>query len=62
MESGKFKGLKCWNYQAKIYVYRDGSKGVPLGVHLQTVQSHINLDKIRSPEDLAEARVRGACP
>jgi len=60
--SGKFKGLKCWNYQAKVYVYRDSAKGLPLGVHLQTVQSHINLDNIRSPGDFAQARLRGACP
>jgi hypothetical protein len=32
--SPEFQGLKCWNYEAVIYVYRDKTKSQLLGVHL----------------------------
>ena len=61
--SPEFKGLKCWNYQALIFVYKDRSKSHRLGIHLQTIQSRVNLEKLEldSPKDFARFP-KGACP
>ncbi|MEE9521615.1 MAG: DUF4124 domain-containing protein [candidate division NC10 bacterium] len=60
--SPEFKGLKCWNYQAVIYVYRGRSKSQRLGIHRQTIQSRVNLEKVKSANDILEAGQRGNCP
>ena len=60
--SPEFKGLKCWNYGAVIYVYRGSNKSQLLGVHQQTIQSRINLENVKSLKDVLEAGKHGNCP
>ena len=60
-------GLKCWNYEVAIYVYRGRSKTAFLGTHHQVIQSRINLDSIRDKTDWMDATTalaqgKGRCP
>ena len=60
--SPSFKGLKCRNYKVVVYVYKDSEKSKFLGVHQQNIQSRVNLDKIKSVEELFQATSQGNCP
>jgi hypothetical protein len=59
--SPEFKGFKCWNYTIRIDVYADKSKTELLGTHHQSVQSRVDLDKVRGAEDLTMAMDQGNC-
>ena len=60
--SPKLKGLKCWNYEAIVYIYRARSRSTLLGTHHQIIQSRINLDKVRDATEFAMAMSNGNCP
>ncbi len=61
--SPEFRGIKCRNYQIVVYVYTEKSKDKLLGIHSQTIQSRINLDKVRSSKELVDALMAGGnCP
>ncbi len=61
--SSEFKGLKCRNYQVVVYVYTEKSKDTLLGIHRQIIQSRVNLNKVRTSKELADALVAGGnCP
>jgi hypothetical protein len=53
--SPNLKGFKCGNYQVVVYVYRGKSKSVLLDTHEQSIQSKINLEKVKNPLDLVKA-------
>ncbi|MGI0035505.1 MAG: DUF4124 domain-containing protein [Nitrososphaera sp.] len=55
--SPKLKGIKCWNYEVAVNVYRGSSKSKLLGTHHQRIQSRVNSDKIKTAKDLL-----GTCP
>lgn len=60
--SPELKGIKCWNYEIVVYVYQDSSKSKLLGTHHQGIQSRVNLDKVKTAEDLLDAASSGNCP
>lgn len=61
--SPDFKRLKCWNYQVKVYVFKDKSKNELLSIHAQTIQSRVNIDKMTSAYDIVPlGKYGGLCP
>lgn len=60
--SPEFRGIRCWNYEVTVYIYPDESKSHRLGVHRQTIQSRVNLDRVESLGDLLDAMRYGRCP
>ena len=67
LNSPPFGGLKCWNYEVEVYVYRDDSRAEPLDIHRQTIQSVMDFDLVPKKDgshQLLEALVEGVgkCP
>ena len=62
IEAPKSKGFKCWNYEVEVFVYKDRAKSLLLDTHHQTIQSRIDLDKVRNEVELVNAMVQGNCP
>ena len=60
--SPESKGFKCWNYEVVVFVYRDTSKGELLGIHHQTVQARVDMNKVRNVDELLMAMAHGNCP
>jgi hypothetical protein len=58
----KSKGFKCWNYEVEVFVYRDSAKSLLLDTHHQSIQSRVDLDKVRNGEELLKATLQGNCP
>ena len=56
------RGVACWNYQVKVYVYRGPSKTKLLEIHPQIIQSRINYSKVKSTDDLFKAAAQSNCP
>jgi hypothetical protein len=60
--SPELQGLKCWNYEVVVYIYRGSSKSKLLGTHSQFIQSRVNLDKVKDGMELVMAMEKGNCP
>ena len=61
--SQEYEGIKCWNYEILVYVYRDKARTELLNVHRQIDQSRINYSRIKTLEDLVTANLQGGrCP
>ena len=61
--SQEYEGIKCWNYEILVYVYRDKTKNELLDTHRQMDQSRINYSRIKTLEDLVTANLQGGrCP
>jgi hypothetical protein len=64
MHSPMSDGMKCWNYEVEVFVYRDKTKTELLDTHRQTIQSHLDLslatDKLETVKTIA--KMGGKCP
>jgi len=56
------RGFKCMNYQIEALVFDDESKQALLGTHRQTIQSRLDMSKVRTREDLLKAMTGKSCP
>ena len=52
LESPLLNGFKCQNYWAAIHVYSDASETHELDSYVQWINSHVELDKVKSVSDL----------
>lgn len=62
--SPKSDGLKCWNYEVEVFVYRDKTKTELLDTHRQTIQSRVDLSLVTDGVKMVMALSNrgGKCP